>query len=738
MTLLPNVSLLLVEKMKTIDYEIDKDGIGVLTIDVKDRSMNVMTPGFLQDLAEAVEKVAADDKVKGAVITSGKDSFMAGADLLELVETFEQRTDAEQVYGWCHGLQQALRKLETCGKPFAAAINGTALGGGLEVCLACHYRVASNNPKSVLGLPEVTVGLLPGGGGTQRLPRLIGIEPALQLITQGKHLKPAEAVEAGFVHQLVEPGQEIKAAKAWLLEKGDPEQPWDKKGFRVPGGAGLMNPSAIQTFMFGTALLQKMTNHNYPAPIAIMSAVYEGTVLPIDKALDIETKYFVSLLMNPVSRNMTRTLFINKGAADKLVRRPQGPKKRQVTKLGILGAGMMGAGIAFVSARAGMQVVLLDTTTEKAEFGKDYSRKLLQKRIDRGRMTSDKAADILERIHTTAEYDDLAGCELIIEAVFEDRKIKSDVTAKTEAVISDDAIFASNTSTLPITGLAEASERPQQFIGIHFFSPVDKMPLVEVIVGKKTNDVAIAQALDYIQQIRKTPIVVNDSRGFYTSRVFGVFSREGINMLAEGINPALIENVAKHAGMPVGPLAVTDEVTLELSYHVMKQTRADLGDAYVASPADDVISKFVKELDRKGKRFGKGFYDYPEGGKKHLWPGLKDLYPLADEQPSADEVKKRLFYSQAIETVRCMDEGVVTHPADADIGSIFGWGFPPYTGGTISFIETEGIRNFVAEADRLAQTYGERFAVPDSLRSMAEKGETFYQLADADEHRPAA
>ena len=724
--------------MKTIDYQIDKDGIVILTLDVKNKPMNVMTPEFMADIKGLGAKIAADKKAKGAVLTSGKGSFMAGADLKAIVAEFGPDADVNKVYEWCRALQQAYRDLETCGKPVAVAINGTALGGGLELCLACHYRVVANNPKTILGLPEVTVGLMPGAGGTQRLPRLIGIEPALQLMTQGKHLKPAEAVEAGFVNELVEQGQEVAAAKAWVLEHGDPEQPWDKKGFKVPGGAGLMNPSAIQTFMFGMALLQKMTNHNYPAPITIMSAVYEGTVLPMDKALDIETKYFVSLLLHPVSRNMTRTLFINKGAADKLVRRPQGPEKRPVTKLGILGAGMMGAGIAFVSARAGMQVVLLDTTKEKAEFGKDYSRELLQKRIDKGRMTADKAADLLDKIHTTTEYDDLAGCELVIEAVFEDQQIKADVTAKTEVVIADDTIFASNTSTLPITGLAEASFRPQQFIGIHFFSPVDKMPLVEVIVGKKTNDVAIAQALDYIQQIRKTPIVVNDSRGFYTSRVFGVYTSEGARLLSEGVNPALIENVAKHAGMPVGPLAVTDEVTLELAYHVMKQTREALGEDYVASPSDAVISKFVEELDRKGKRFGKGFYDYPDDAKKRLWPGLKELYPLADDQPTADEVKKRLLYVQAIETVRCMDEGVVTHPADADIGSIFGWGFPPYTGGTISYIETEGLKDFVAEADRLAQAYGDRFAVPDSLRSMSESGETFYQLADAKEHRSAA
>ena len=724
--------------MKTIDCNIDADGIALLTVDVKDKPMNVITPEFMDDIAESAEKIASDGNIKGAVVTSGKSSFMAGADLKELVDVFEQGRDAAEVYAWASKLQQAYRKLETCGKPVAAAINGTALGGGLELALACHYRVVGNNPKTKLGQPEVQIGLMPGAGGTQRLLRLMGIESALRMNTEGRHIAPLDALEMGFIDKVVEPGREIEAAKAWVQETETSDAPWDRKGFKVPGGAGLMHPSAIQTQMVGTALMQKMTNHNYPAPLAIMSATYEGSVLPMDKALEVESKYFTQLLMDPTSRNMTRTLFVNKGAADKLVRRPDGPKKRPVKKLGILGAGMMGAGIAYVSAYAGMQVVLLDMSKVNAEKGKDYSRKLLQKRIDRGRMDADKAADILERITTTDSYDELAGCELVIEAVFEDTDIKADVTAKTEAVIADDAIFASNTSTLPITGLAKASQRPKQFIGIHFFSPVDKMPLVEVIVGEKTGDVAIAQALDYIQQIRKTPIVVNDSRGFYTSRVFGTYSKEGITMLAEGISPALIENVAKHAGMPVGPLAVTDEVTLELSYHVMSQTKKALGDAYVATAADAVIGKFVEDLDRKGKRFGKGFYDYPEGEKKHLWPGLAEHYPLIAEQPEPDEVRKRILYVQAIETVRCMDEGVVTHPADADIGSILGWGFPPYTGGTISFIETEGLQQFVEEADRLAATYGDRFAVPESLRSMAAKGETFYLLADAKQHRPAA
>ena len=724
--------------MKTIEFKIDADGIAVLTVDVKDKPMNVMTPEFVDDIAEAAEKISTDDQIKGAVVTSGKSSFMAGADLKNLVANFEQRTDAAEVYAWCRRLQQAYRKLETCGKPVAAAINGTALGGGLELALACHYRVVGNSPKTRLGQPEVQIGLMPGGGGTQRLLRLMGIEAALRMNTEGKHIVPGKALEMGFVDEVVEPGKEVAAAKAWVQTTDTTDAPWDRKGFKVPGGAGLMHPAAIQIQTVGTALMQKMTNHNYPAPLAIMSATYEGSVLPMDTALDVESKYFTQLLMDPTSRNMTRTLFLNKGAADKLVRRPKGPEKRSVKKLGILGAGMMGAGVAYVSAYAGMQVVLLDVSKDNAEKGKDYSRNLLQKRIDRGRMDADKAADVLDRITTTNSYDELAGCELVIEAVFEDTDIKADVTAKTEAVIPADSIFASNTSTLPITGLAKASQRAEQFIGIHFFSPVDKMPLVEAIVGEKTGDVAIAQALDYIQKIRKTPIVVNDSRGFYTSRVFGTYSKEGITMLAEGINPALIENVAKQAGMPVGPLAVTDEVTLELSHHVMTQTKKALGDAYVATPADDVIRRFVEDLDRKGKRFGKGFYEYPEGEKKRLWPRLAEHYPLASEQPGPDEVRKRILYVQAIETVRCLDEGVLTHPADADIGSIFGWGFPPYTGGTISFIETEGLKQFVSEADRLATTYGERFAVPKSLRSMAEKGETFYQLAEQEQQRPAA
>ena len=723
----------------TIGYDIDEQGIVTLTVDLPDRSMNVVNTAFLDDLEEVIEKLAGDDAVKGAVLTSGKDAFLAGADLSMMLGIYERGLTVAEIYRETKRYSDLLRRMETCGKPIAAAINGTALGGGLELALACHYRVCTDNPKAQIGLPEVQVGLLPGAGGTQRLPRLIGIEAALPLIIQGKRLTPAKACELGIVHDCVSAEDVYDTAHQWVLAVGEAEQPWDKKGFRFPGGvAGAMHPKSAQTFMVGSALVAKETNHNYPAPIAILSSVYEGSIVPIDTALRIESKYFASLMTNPVARNMTRTLFINKGAADKLAARPKEPEKSQVKKLGILGAGMMGAGIAFVSARAGMDVMLLDTDMEKAERGKAYSEGLMQKRVERGRSTVEDAKKLLDRIHPTTDVQDFAGCDLVIEAVFEQRDIKAEMTKKTEAVVGADTLFASNTSTLPITGLAEAHSRPDNFIGLHFFSPVDKMPLVEVIMGEKTGDTAVAHALDYVGQIRKTPIVVNDSRGFYTSRVFGTYTNEGITMLSEGINPALIENVAKQAGMPVGPLAVADEVTIELAYKVHKQTEADLGDDFVRPTSADVVEKFVTQLDRKGKRYGKGFYEYPEGGKKRLWPGLAELFPLADEQPSAAEVRTRILYIQALETARCMEEGVITRPEDGDIGSIFGWGFPPYTGGTLSFIDTVGVAEFVRECDRLAKQYGERFEPTDGLRERARTGDTYYPSGTPQTTRSAA
>ncbi len=710
----------------TIHYEVGNDGIALLTIDLPGRSMNVLAPELLHDLETLTDRISCDDAVKGAVLTSGKKSFIAGADIMDIVTVYDRGLSPGEAAGFSRELNRRLRKLETCGKPVAAAINGLALGGGLEVCLACHYRVLADEPGVVVGFPEVNIGLIPGGGGTQRLPRLIGTEKALPLILQGQNIRPEKALELGIVHELAPAQKVVERAKQWLLERGDPLAPWDKKGFKVPGGAGAMSPRNAQTFMVGTSLLVGKTRNNYPAPIAAMSAVYEGCITPIDTGLDIEAQYFGTLLTGPVARNMMRSMFINKGAADKLARRPEGIAKSEVSKLGILGAGLMGAGIAYVSAKAGMEVVLLDINIDTAEHGKTYSEGLLKKAIERGRSTEEKARALLGLIKPTIDYADLEGCDLIIEAVFESSELKADVTEKTEAVVPESCIFASNTSTLPITGLAEASKRPGQFIGLHFFSPVDKMPLVEVILGEKTKDEAIAHSLDYIRQIRKTPIVVNDSRGSYTSRVFGTATHEGITMLAEGVKPALVENIARMAGLPVGPLAVVDEVTLELAYKIGQEAAQAVGKEYPADKGQEVLRRMVEDLDRKGKRFGAGFYDYPAGAKKHLWPGLAEEFPGSDEQPPVDELIKRLLYIQALESARCFEEGVITHPEDGDIGSIFGWGFPAWTGGTLSLIDTVGIREFVAVCDRMAEAYGPRFAVSDWLRDRTQKNLSFY------------
>jgi len=721
-----------------IRIAVDGDGIATVTIDLPGRSMNVITPALTAELAAAVDHIATDPAIRAVILTSGKPAFIAGADLMDIVHLYGSGISGPELMREISRYSAALRKLETCGKPVAAAINGTALGGGLELCLACHYRVLADDPKAVVGLPEVQVGLLPGAGGTQRLPRLIGIQPALELMTQGTHVEPAKAKALGIVHALAPAADVVAAARRWLKESPDPVQPWDKKGFRWPGGAGAMHPGAMQTFMAGSALIADKTQHNYPAPISILSSVYEGSIVPFDTGLRIEARYFTRLLQDPVYRNMTRTLFISKGAAEKLVRRPAGVPKSKVTRLGMLGAGMMGAGIAYVSARAGMDVVLLDTTREAADKGKDYSRGLLQKRVDQGRETAAGMAAVLDRIHPTTDYADLEGCELVIEAVFESRDIKAGVTRQTEAVVAETAVFASNTSTLPITGLAEASARPANFIGLHFFSPVDKMPLVEIILGRQTSSEALARSLDYVAQIRKTPIVVNDSRGFYTSRVFMTYANEGMALLEEGVLPALIENAGKQAGMPVGPLAVHDEVSLELSVKIYQQTKKDLGDAWAGPSAIGVALKFAGELGRKGKKSGQGFYEYPKDGRKFLWPGIAGVYPPAARQPEVEEVKKRLLYIQALESFRCLDEGVVTEPADADLGSILGWGYPPWTGGTLSFIETVGLPQFVAECDRLAAAHGPRFRVPESLRERAKRNEPFYPRPPAGKSRSAA
>jgi len=711
-----------------INYEVDSDGIATITWDMPGRSMNVLSNASTEAFSAAIDKAIGDENVKGVIVTSGKDSFIAGADLEMILDMTQGSKDPQVVMDGVQVMQGMMRRMEESDKPFAAAINGTALGGGYEICLGCNYRVAADNPRAQIGLPESKVGLLPGGGGTQRLPRIIGIQASLELMLEGKGLAPQKALQKGLVDKVVPAEELLGEAKRWLMDEPNAVQPWDGKKFKIPGG-GPNTPQGAQVMIAANAMTHARAGDNYPALRAILSCVFEGLMVPIDAGLRIEARYFTSLILDPTAANMVKSLFINKGKADKLARRPEGIEKSDPKKIGVLGAGMMGAGVAYVSAKVGIEVVLIDRTIEEAEKGKAYSEAILDKAIKRKKSTEEKKAKLLGLIKPSVDYADLESCDLIIEAVFEDRGIKADVTAKAEAVIPETAVFGSNTSTLPITGLAEASARPANFIGVHYFSPVDKMPLVEIIMGEKTSDETLAKALDYVGKIKKTPIVVNDSRGFYTSRVFATYVNEGIAMLSEGINPAAIENVGKAAGMPVGPLALADEVNLGLMQHIMSQTKKDLGDAYQAGPSDAVVDLFVGKLDRAGKKDGKGFYDYPADAKKRLWPDLGDHFSPAEEAVDPVELRKRYLYIQAIETARCMEENVVTDVVDADIGSIFGWGFAPYTGGVLSLIDTIGVGIFVEECDRLAQKYGPRFTPPKLLRDMAAKNETFYQAA---------
>ena len=698
-----------------IDITIDTDGIATLSWDQPGRAQNVLNGETCAAFFTAIDKVVADANVKGILITSAKPDFIAGGDL----EWLQASDDAATLFDRTCELHRALRKLETCGKPVAAALPGSTLGGGLEIALACHYRVAADNARARFGLPEVTLGLLPGGGGTQRLPRLIGVQKALPMLLEGKRIKAAEALKLGIVDAVVNAGEVVDAARAWLLGGGQNhvQQPWDIKGYKVPGG-GISSPAVQQIFTAANAMLRQKTYGNYPAAASILSCVYEGLITDLDTGLKTEARYFVQAVLSPEARAMIRTLFFSLNAANKLAARPTDVPVRRYAKVG--------AGIAYVTAKAGLPVVLLDSTQEAAERGKDYSRKLVEKQVQRGRLHAEQAEALLARIKPTTRYTDLDGAELVIEAVFEQRDIKADVTRQAEAVLSPDAIFASNTSTLPITGLAEASSRPGNFIGLHFFSPVDKMPLVEVIVARQTTQATLAQALDYVKAIGMTPIVVNDSRGFYTSRVFSTYVLEGLAMLAEGVAPALIENAGVQAGMPVGPLALIDEVSSELIHKVNQQTRADLGVAYIERPGEAVAERMVA-LGRIGRKAGQGFYDYPEGGKKALWPGLATEYPKAATQPNVQTLVDRLVTVQAVETARCLDERVVTDPRDADVGALLGWGFPAFRGGPVSHIHRVGVGAFVALCDQLADEHGRRFTPPALLRDMAARQAVFYE-----------
>lgn len=714
--------------MENFKIDVDADGIALITFDVPGRSMNTLTGSVMDEIPQWVERIKSDDAIKGAVLTSGKSSgFCAGADLGDIAGGMIGGTSLQDAFdaGW--KMNGALRALETCGKPVAAAINGLALGGGLELTLACHYRVVGDSPKIQLGLPEIKVGLFPGGGGTQRLTRLIGVQAAMMAMTEGKSFRPNDAKGAGFIHEVVPVGTEVEAAKAWIRGGGKAQQPWDDKGFKLPGG-GPYHPVGVQNFIVGNAMIRKQTYGNYPAATNLMKAVYEGIQVPMDAALRIETRYFIKTLMTPQAQAMIRSLFLSKQELDKGAVRPAGVPKSDPKKVTVLGAGMMGAGIAYVNAMVGIETILIDQTQEAADKGKAHVEELLKKRLSRGQLTQDKFDALLGSVTATTNYDLIKGSDLVIEAVFENREIKADVTKRAEAQLEPGAIFGSNTSTLPITGLAEASVRPEDFIGIHFFSPVDKMMLVEIILGEKTGEAAIAKSLDYVQKIKKTPIVVNDGRGFYTSRCFATYVAEGLAMLEEGYAPALIDNIGRMTGMPRGPLEMHDDVALDLSVKVAKQTAIDLGDRYVPLQGAEIVRKMVEDLGRYGRKNGMGFYDYSTKPKT-LWKGLSDLAPVTinDSTPElvADQ-KQRLLYRQAVEVAKCWDEGVINDPREADVGAILAWGFAPWTGGPITFIDQTGLKTFVAKADEYAERYGERFKVPQFLRDMADKGETFY------------
>ena len=715
--------------MENFKIDVDADGIALVTFDVPGRSMNTLTSSVMTELPELVERIKTDDAIKGAVITSGKASgFCAGADLGDMAGgSLAGGGDLQAAFdaGW--KMNGSLRALETCGKPIAAAINGLALGGGLELTLACHYRVVGDDPKIQLGLPEIKVGLFPGGGGTQRLPRMIGVQAAMTAMSAGSSWRPNDAKGAGVVHEVVAKGSEVEAAKAWIKGGGKAVQPWDSKDFKQPGG-GPYHPAGIQNFLVGNAMIRKQSYGNYPAVINLMKAVYEGIQVPMDAALRIETRYFIKTLMTPQAQGMIRSLFLSKQELDKGAVRPAGIPASDTRKVTVIGAGMMGAGIAYVQALAGIQTILIDRTQEDADKGKAHVEELLKKRLSRGQLTQDKYDALLASVVATTDYDQIKGSDLVIEAVFENREIKAEVTKRAEAQLAPGAVFGSNTSTLPITGLAEASVRPEDFIGIHFFSPVDKMMLVEIILGEKTGQAAIAKTLDYVMKIKKTPIIVNDGRGFYTSRCFGTYVAEGLAMLEEGYAPALIDNIGRMTGMPRGPLEMHDDVALDLSMKVSKQTALDLGDKYVPLAGAEIIRTMVEDLGRYGRKNGKGFYDYDVKPKK-LWSGLSELAPVRinDSTPElVEDQKQRLLYRQAVEVARCWEEGVIDDPREADVGAILAWGFAPWTGGPITYIDQIGLKTFVAQADDYAARYGDRFKVPQLLRDMAAKGETFY------------
>lgn len=706
-----------------LSFSVDADGVGTLTINQTENSANLFSEEFIARYIEVAQQAIADENVKGVIVTSGKPIFMAGADLNALLEDI---TDKKAFTDNLMQLHRSLREIETGGKPFVAAINGTALGGGLELCLACHHRIAINSTKIKLGFPEIKVGLFPGAGGTVKAPYLLGIQTALMYLLQGIEARPPKALKDGLIDAVAENEEEMMAAaKKFILETPNPVQPWDNKKHRIPGGA-LWTPNGVQTMVGASGNVGKLTHGNYPSAQKIIKVIHDGIQIPVDRALEIEARNFTHAVCTKEAKNMIRTGFFAIQDAAKGKARPKDEPKYEINKLGILGAGMMGAGIAYVSAKAGMDVILKDVTVEGAEKGKAYSSMLLDKAIAKKRSTPEKKETLLAKITPTDDPNAVEGSDLIIEAVFENVELKDRVTKETEAVLGEDKVYGSNTSTIPISLLAKSSARPENFIGIHFFSPVDKMPLVEIIVGEKTEDKAIAAAVDYTVAIKKVPIVVNDSRGFFTSRCFGTFVSEGMFLLEEGVPAPMIERVATKIGMPVGPLAVHDEVSLTLSVHIFESDPSEK--KAFEKRTYNLVKNLVENHQRTGKKDGAGFYDYPKGGQKKLWAGLKEIFPPKPGAIEEEEVKKRLLHRQVLESYRCLDEGVLRSTTDGDIGSILGWGFPIFTGGALSYIDYVGMDNFIEDCDRFKAAYGEHWEVPQSLRDLASAGKSIHDF----------
>ena len=724
--------------MSDFTYAVDADGVATITWDVKSKSMNVLNLEAAAELDALIDRAIADEDVRGVILTSGKKDFAGGMDLNIIAKMKESAGDdpARGLFDGIMNFHRLERKMELMGrdlksgkggKPIVAALPGTALGIGLELPLSCHRIIAADNPTAKIGLPEILVGIFPGAGGTTRLVRKLGAMAASPFLLEGRLSDPKAAKAAGIIDEVVAPDQLLARAKEWVLGARPEEmvKPWDAKGYKMPGGAPY-SPQGFMTYVGASAMISAKTQGVYPAAKALLSAAYEGALVPFDTAIKIEARWFTNVLMNPSSSAMIRSLFINKEALEKGANRPK-VADQAVKKLGVLGAGMMGAGIAYVAANAGIEVVLIDATQEAADRGRAHSADLLDKGMKRGKVTVEKKAEVLGRIMATADYAVLKGVDLVVEAVFEDPKVKAEVTARAEAVIGQDAIFATNTSTLPISGLAKASKRPGQFIGIHFFSPVDKMMLVEIIRGRETGDVAVAKALDFVRQIRKTPIVVNDARFFYANRCIIPYINEGIRMIAEGVEPALIENAAKLVGLPLGPLQLVDETSIDLGVKIAKATRAAMGDAYPDGVIDKVLFAMADQ-GRLGRKANAGFYAYDATGQRlGLWEGLANAWPVADVQPDVSEVQHRLMFAQVLEAVRALEDGVLTDIREGDVGAILGWGFCPWSGGPFGWLDILGAARAVELCEGLQARHGARFAAPKLLRDRAATGQGFYR-----------